>query len=168
VALTVELGAEMLVIGQAARDLDEGRAKITRALQDGSAREKFGQIIAAQHGDRRVLDDRSRLPQAPHKTDYVAAARGRIVAIDSEAVGVASLVLGGGRLRAEDGVDPRVGLHIHARLGDVVEKGQPIATLHHADRGLADALARLQKAYVFADPSTAFNAPDLFVDRIAG
>jgi len=168
VALTVELGAEMLVLGRAAKDLDEGRAKIARSLQDGSAREKFGQIIAAQHGDRRVLDDRSRLPSAPKKTDFTAARAGRVVAADSEAVGVASLLLGGGRLRAEDGVDPRVGLQIHARLGDVVAAGQPIATLHHADRGVEDALARLHKAYVIDDPATPFAVPALFVDRIAG
>jgi pyrimidine-nucleoside phosphorylase len=168
VALTVELGAEMLVLGKAAATLDEGRSKITRALQDGSAREKFGQIIAAQHGDRRVLDDRSRLPQAPQKTDFVAPARGRIVAVDSEAVGVASLLLGGGRLRAEDGIDPRVGLQIHARLGDVVDAGQPLVTLHHAGRGVPEALARLQKAWVLGDPAAPFTAPALFVERIAG
>jgi pyrimidine-nucleoside phosphorylase len=168
VALTVELGAEMLVLGQAASSLDEGRAKITRSLQDGTAREKFGQIIAAQHGDRRVLDDRRRLPQAPRQTVFPAARKGRIVAVDSEAVGVASLLLGGGRLRAEDGIDPRVGLQIHARLGDVVDEGQPIVTLHHADRGVEDALARLQKAYVLAEATAPFAPPALFVDRIAG
>jgi pyrimidine-nucleoside phosphorylase len=167
VALTVELGAEMLVLGGAAKDLDEGRARIARALQDGSAREKFGQIVAAQHGDRRVLDDRRLLPTAPSQTVCSAAKAGRVIAVDSEAVGVASLLLGGGRLRAEDGIDPRVGLQIHARLGDVVDAGQPLVTLHHADRGVAEALARLQKAYVLADPSTSFVPPSLFVDRIA-
>src|SRR5205823_3972238 len=64
VDLTVELGAEMLVLGRVATDLDDGRARMKRALSDGSAREKFGAIIEAQGGDRRVLDDRSRLPHA--------------------------------------------------------------------------------------------------------
>lgn len=151
IALTVELGAEMLVMGKVAATLDEGRAKITRSLQDGSAREKFGEIIAAQHGNRRVLDDRSLLPTAPHQTVWTAPRSGRLVRVDSEAVGKASMVLGGGRARAEDAVDHRVGLEIHARLGDRIEAGQPLVTLHHADRGVDAAQALLTGAYVIGD-----------------
>jgi pyrimidine-nucleoside phosphorylase len=151
IALTVELGAEMLVMGKVAANLDEGRAKITRSLQDGSAREKFGEIIAAQHGSRRVLDDRSLLPTAPQHTVWTAPRSGRLVRVDSEAVGKASMVLGGGRARAEDAVDHRVGLEIHARLGDRIEAGQPLVTLHHADRGVDAARALLSGAYVIGD-----------------
>ena len=165
IALTVELGAEMLVMGGVAKDLDEGRAKITTSLTDGSAREKFAEIITAQHGDRRVLDDRSLLPTAPSQTVWVAPRSGRLVRVDSEAVGKASMVLGGGRARAEDAVDHRVGLEIHARLGDRIEAGQPLITLHHADKGLDAATKLLQAAYVISDADVT-PAP-LFQTRIA-
>jgi thymidine phosphorylase len=164
VALTVELGAEMLVMGGVAKDLDEGRAKITRSLQDGSARERFGRIIEAQHGNRRVLDDRSLLPTAPKQQVWTAPRGGRLVKVDSERVGKASMQLGGGRARAEDKVDHRVGLEIHARLGDRVEAGQPLVTLHHADTGVDAATALLREAYVIEDGDVT-PAP-LFIDRI--
>ncbi len=165
IALTVELGAEMLVMGGVAKDLDEGRAKITTSLNDGSAREKFAQIITAQYGDRRVLDDRRLLPTAPSQTVWTAPRSGTLVRVDSEAVGKASMVLGGGRARAEDAVDHRVGLEIHARLGDKIEAGQPLITLHHADTGLDAATRLLQSAYVISD-DTVTPSP-LFITRIA-
>jgi pyrimidine-nucleoside phosphorylase/thymidine phosphorylase len=164
IALTVELGAEMLVMGKAAKDLDEGRAQITRSLRDGSARERFGRIIEAQHGDRRVLDDRSRLPTAPATRVWTAPRGGRLIRVDSERVGKASMQLGGGRARAEDAVDHRVGLEIHARLGDRIEAGQPLVTLHHAEVGVEAAVALLAEAYVIDDGDVT-PAP-LFIDRI--
>ena len=165
IALTVELGAEMLVMGGVAKDLQDGRARITKSLNDGSAREKFAEIITAQHGDRRVLDDRSLLPTAPAQTVWTASRSGRLLRVDSEAVGKASMVLGGGRARAEDAVDHRVGLEIHARLGDRIEAGQPLITLHHADRGLDAATKLLQGAYVIGDDDV--TPTPLFLTRIA-
>jgi pyrimidine-nucleoside phosphorylase len=168
VALTVELGAEMLVLGGVASSLDEGRARITASLHDGSALAKFRQIVEAQHGDPRVLDEPGRLPTAPAQSVLTATRAGRVVRIDSEAVGVASLVLGGGRLKAEDAVDPRVGLELEVRLGDVVQAGQPLVRLHHADRGLDDARARLAAAIVIdEDVAAAVDVPALFQERIA-
>jgi pyrimidine-nucleoside phosphorylase len=164
IALTVELGAEMLVMGKVAKDLDDGRAQITRSLRDGSARERFGRIIEAQHGDRRVLDDRARLPTAPATRVWTAPRGGRLIRVDSERVGKASMQLGGGRARAEDAVDHRVGLEIHARLGDRIEAGQPLVTLHHADVGVEAAVALLGEAYVIDDGDVT-PAP-LFIDRI--
>lgn len=167
IALTVELGAEMLVLGGVASDIVDGRARIRTSLNDGSARERFGRIIEAQHGDRRVLDNRKLLPDAPHRLDVKAARGGRVVAVDSEGVGIASMVLGGGRARAEDKVDHRVGLETLVRLGDVVEVGQPLVILHHADRGTDDAVARIQRAYVIDDAGKPFTPPALFGERIA-
>jgi pyrimidine-nucleoside phosphorylase len=167
IALTVELGAEMLVLGGVADDVDDGRARIRKALQDGSARERFGRIIEAQHGDRRVLDDRQLLPDAPHRLDVKAQRAGRVVAVDSESVGIASMVLGGGRARAEDKVDHRVGLELHVRLGDVVVVGQPLVTLHHADVGTDAASDRILRAYVIDDDGRAFSPPPLFGERIS-
>jgi pyrimidine-nucleoside phosphorylase len=166
VELTVELGAEMLVLGGVAKDVDDGRKQMTQVLGDGRAREKFGQIIEAQGGDRRVLDDRSRLPQAPHSVDVMATRDGIVQAIDCESVGIASMLLGGGRQRADDKVDPRVGLTVRARIGDRVHKGQPLVTLHHADIGVDSAAARIQAAFVVDDAPV--HAPALFGARIEG
>jgi pyrimidine-nucleoside phosphorylase len=164
VALTVELGAEMLVMGGVASDLDDGRARITASLRDGSARERFGRIIEAQHGDRRVLDDRALLPHAPKQTVVVSTHAGRLQRVNSEAVGKASMVLGGGRARAEDAVDHRVGLEIHARLGDTIAVGQPLVTLHHADVGVDAANALIKTAYVVADGDV--DVAPLFLARL--
>jgi len=76
------------------------------------------------------------------------------------------MMLGGGRARAADTIDPRVGLAVHARIGDRVTKEQPLFVLHHADRGVADAARLLQEAVTFSDDDIA--APALFSLRIDG
>ena len=166
VELTVELGAEMLVLGRVAKDLDDGRARITRSLKDGSAKERFGRIIEAQRGDRRVLDDPKRLPTAPRTLPVAAPKAGFIGAVDTEAIGVASMLLGGGRQRAADAVDPRVGLAVHKRIGDRVEAGEPLVTLHVADTGVDAASAQARDAFRIDD--TALATPALFIERLTG
>lgn len=166
VALTVELGAEMLVLGKVAATLDEGRALIGKSLQDGSAKERFGRIIEAQGGDRRVLDDVRRLPTAPRTLPVTATRAGVIQAIDAEAVGVASMLLGGGRQKASDAVDPRVGITVHKRIGDRVDAGEPLVTLHVDHAGIDAATLRARDAFRIGDEPV--TAPALFLERIAG
>lgn len=164
VELTVELGAEMLVLGKVAHTLAEGRAQMKRVLTDGSAREKFGEIIEAQGGDRRVLDDRSLLPSTAGRRAVVAERDGYVAAIDTEAVGIASMLLGGGRTRSDEPVDPRVGVEVHARIGDPVKSGQLLFHMHTAERGIDDAAATLKSAVLVQEQPTP--APSLFGDRI--
>jgi pyrimidine-nucleoside phosphorylase len=166
VALTVELGAEMLLLGGVAADLADGRARITRALEDGSARDRFRKIIEAQRGDPRVLDDRSLLPRAPRTLEVLAPRAGTIAAVDTESVGVASMTLGGGRRKSSDAVDPRVGIEVKKRIGDRVEAGEPLVTLHVADIGIDDAKQRVLGAFEIVEGPVA--APALFLERIAG
>jgi pyrimidine-nucleoside phosphorylase len=165
-ALTVELGAEMLVLGKEASDVAEGRKKIEAALDDGSAREKFGEIIAAQHGDRKVLDDRSLLPSIDGRKEVLAPKAGSVAAIDAESVGIGSMLLGGGRERSEDDVDPRVGVEVLVRIGDKVDAGQPMFRMHVADKGVDAAHDRLLNAVTLSDDDV--KAPELFLGRIAG
>lgn len=165
-ALTVELGAEMLVLGDAAKSVDEGRQKIANALDDGSAREKFGAIITAQHGDRKVLDDRSLLPSTDGRAEALAPRSGVVSAVDAESVGIASMLLGGGRERSADAIDHRVGVEVLVRIGDRVEKGQPLCILHTADKGVEAATERLTRAFTLGDDDV--DAPPLFLERIAG
>lgn len=152
VALTVELGAEMLVLGQKAHTLDEGRSLMQQVLQDGRAKKKFAEIVEAQGGNPEALDNRALLPTAKHRKEFVAQKDGYIYDVISDQVGIASMLLGGGRRRAEDSIDHSVGIEIYKRIGDVVKAGEPIALLHHNDMGVEDALAVLQQAYII-DPS---------------
>jgi len=148
--LTVALGAEMLVLGDAAPDRAAGRARIERAIADGSGLAKLEEIVAAQRGDPAAVRDPSRLPRAPRRREVAAPATGFVTAIDTEAIGLASVALGAGRARVEDRVDPAVGILVHAKVGARVERGQPIATLLHGDAGEdpGRVAARVSAAYV--------------------
>jgi pyrimidine-nucleoside phosphorylase len=154
--LTHVLGAEMLVLGGVAKDPADGRAKIEKALDDGSALEVFRKVVAAQGGDPRVCDSPgSVLPKAKFR-DELALRPGRVSAIDSEALGIAALLLGAGRRTKEDAIDPAAGLVVDAYLGEVIEVGAaPQIMLHHnvTESGrVAEARAMIENAFVIEPP----------------
>ena len=138
IALCRELAAEMLVLGRAAGTVEEGRAKHDELIASGAALEKMRQIVAAQSGDPRVLDDYSLLPAARHQRTITARRSGYVQAIDTEAIGRASMLLGAGRLRLDSKIDPGVGLTVRARVGDRVEEATPLALMHFNDAVLVD------------------------------
>ena len=150
--LTHALGAEMLVLGGAAATAEEGAARIRRALEDGSALAVFRRVVEAQGGDPRVCDSPgSVLPRAKQR-DELALPPGRVVAIDSEALGIAAVLLGAGRRTKEDAIDPAAGLVVDAYLGEVIEAGAaPQIMLHHnlaaGDGRLAEARAMIARAF---------------------
>ncbi len=160
--LTSVLGAEMLVLGGAAKDTAEGRAKIDRSLADGSALEVFRRVVQAQGGDPRVCDSPGSVLPKPKSRDELQLKPGKVVAIDSEALGIAALILGAGRRTKEDAIDPSAGLVVDAYLGEVIEAGGPPSVmLHHSlpagDSRLAEARAMIEKAFVIAPPETALD-----------
>jgi thymidine phosphorylase len=132
--LTVELTAEMLVVGGAAGGIAEGRARVLRAIADGSGLAKLEEIVRAQGGDPAAVRDPDRLPRAPRTFEVGSPASGYVEAIDAEGIGLAAVALGAGRARIEDRVDPAVGLVVHKRLGDPVERGEPLCTVHEGER----------------------------------
>jgi pyrimidine-nucleoside phosphorylase len=151
--LTHVLGAEMLVLGGVAKDPADGRAQIERVLADGRALDVFRKVVAAQGGDPRVCDAPGSVLPRPQSRDELALGPGRVVAIDSEALGIAALILGAGRRTAEDTIDPSAGLVVDAYLGEVIEPGAPPQImLHHSlspgDGRLADARAMIERAFV--------------------
>jgi pyrimidine-nucleoside phosphorylase len=147
------LGAEMLVLAGVATDQAEGRARIEKALGDGSALDVFRKVVEAQGGDPRVCDSPgSVLPKPKHRAE-LALKPGRIVAIDSEALGIAALVLGAGRRTKDDVIDPAAGLVVDAYLGEVIERdAPPQIVLHHGlapeDGRVAEARAMIETAFV--------------------
>jgi pyrimidine-nucleoside phosphorylase len=151
--LTHVLGGEMLVLGGVAKDTAEGIAKIERALGDGSALEVFRKVVAAQGGDPRVCDSPGSVLPKPKSRDELALRPGRVVEIDSEALGIAALYLGAGRRTKADTIDPSAGLVVDAYLGEVIEAGAaPQISLHHSlpagDSRLAEARAMIERAFV--------------------
>ena len=150
--LTLRLGVEMLLLGEAAPDVPSARQRLETALADGSALRRFAQVVAAQGGDAAVVDDPRRLPR-PSAVREVRLDRGGVLAVlDAEQVGLAAVELGAGRSRKEDRVDPAAGVLLRKRRGDEVRAGEVLAELHASDRARLDAgEARLRAAVVLSD-----------------
>ncbi len=129
--LTLALGAEMLQLGGVAPSSEEGRTRLQQAMQSGTGLDTMRRLIEAQGGDPRVVDEPHRLPTAQHATDVVAPAQGFVHSIDAFAVGTAAMRLGAGRARAEDRIDPAVGVELLRRVGDAVHPGEPLARVYH-------------------------------------
>jgi pyrimidine-nucleoside phosphorylase len=120
----------------------EAAKRAEEALASGAALESFRSMIEAQGGDPRVVDDPgSVLPTAPHVRPLLADAEGTVATMDAEAIGRASVMLGAGRLRKGDAIDPAVGIVLHAKIGDRLEPDQPIGEIHARDSATADAAA---------------------------
>lgn len=149
--VTIELVANMVVLGDAlepGEDLEGCKQRLREILSSGRALARFRTLVEVHGGDPRVCDaPREVLAQAPHKSPFKAASSGVITAMNTAEVGMAALDLGAGRRTKEDEIDPAVGLVFHKKVGDTVEAGDAIATVHHRDQATFDkASARLLKA----------------------
>jgi pyrimidine-nucleoside phosphorylase len=146
--LCLVLSAWMLLLGERVKTVEEGKRVAAELIASGQAREKFREIIKQQGGDARVVDDPKRLPRAAHTLDVVCGADGYVSTTLCEQLGVACVVLGGGREKKEDAIDPAVGLVFHKRIGDGVRRGEPLCTLHYnSDARLDEARRLVETAY---------------------
>jgi pyrimidine-nucleoside phosphorylase len=154
--VTYELGAHMLVLGGAADDLAVARSKLARVVADGSALAKLRAIVAAQGGDVRAVDEPARLPQARLQVALAALRAGVVTDVDAMGVALAALRLGAGRAKAEDKIDPAVGVGDLVKVGERVAAGGRLATLHANDEAaLAEARAMLAAAIAVGDTAPA-------------
>jgi pyrimidine-nucleoside phosphorylase len=163
--VTLALGEEMLSLADVARGRP-ARDLLSRAIDDGRAFEKFQQIVEAQGGDPKSIEHGGQgLPKAAKQEPLPAPRAGFISAIEAEVVGVASVALGAGRERMDQTVDPAVGIVLHCKVGDPIEAGAPLCTLHASDdERLGRARALLQQAFTVAD--SAPKARSLVIERI--
>lgn len=141
--LCLELGGWMLHLGGASKTVAEGKKHSAQLISSGKALEKFRRMVELQGGDPRSVDDTKRLPHARHTTDVAAGTDGYIVSMQCEQIGSASVILGGGRERKEDAVDPSVGIVLHKKVGDRVARGEPLATVHYNDDPRAERAKQL-------------------------
>jgi pyrimidine-nucleoside phosphorylase len=150
--VTYALGAEMLVLAGVAPDGDDALRRMEVAISSGRAAAKFQEIIAAQGGDPRVIDDPSILPQAAECELFLAPRDGVIAQVEPRAIGRGITALGGQRTKVEDGIDPSVGFVVTARPGDIVRAGEPLATVFARDRaGVEAGLAALRTSITIAE-----------------
>ena len=144
--------AHVLVLGQRAKDLDEGRAMAERSITDGSALEKFRVLVQAQGGDVSYVDDISKFEQAKYVEVVNAPRSGFISQVHARLVGEASVLLGAGRSKKTDPIDHAVGFLIHKKVGDRVEAGEPLFEIHANDEAkLAEARKAVLAAHAFSD-----------------
>ena len=165
--LSVELSAWMFFLGERSKSVEEGRRLAGTMISSGRAIEKFRQVILLQGGDARVVDDPNRLPLATLRAEVAAGAAGYVSGTNCEQFGVALAMLGGGREKKEDHIDHSVGLEFHKRIGDRVEKGESLATIHYnSDAKLAEARSLIAASYQIGE-SAPGEAPPL-VRRVIG
>ncbi|MCW5731622.1 MAG: thymidine phosphorylase [Alphaproteobacteria bacterium] len=167
--VTLALAAEMLLLGGLGRNEGEARARARAALESGQAAERFARMVADLGGPRDLLErPDAYLPAAPVVRPCPPSRAGRIAAMDTRAIGLSVVRLGGGRLSAEDGVDHRVGFTAVAGLGQEVGPDRPLALVHAAsEAAAAEAAAELAAAVVIADDERERAAGPIVLGRVA-
>lgn len=164
--LSVELSAWMFYLGQKTSSVGEGRKLAESLIANGEALEKFKQCIRLQGGDERVIDKPDLLPTAASHVIVASSKSGNVTATDCEQFGVALAMLGGGRETKEDRIDHAVGLEFHKRIGDRVEKGEPLAAIHYnSGAKLGEAKRLVAESFVIGEEPA---AAKLLIRRILG
>ncbi len=146
--LCLELAAWMFYLGERAGSVAEGKKLAAEMIASGRARDKFREIIRLQGGDAMVVDDPRRLPRARRTLEVPSPASGYVAGTQCERFGVACVVLGGGREKKEDSIDPAVGLVFHKKVGEAVKKSEPLCTIHYnSETRLAEARKLVEEGY---------------------
>ncbi|WP_390405993.1 thymidine phosphorylase [Lacticaseibacillus jixiensis] len=149
--LLVAQAAQMLKLAKRAPSLELAIGMVEDALRDGRAAKAFKQLIQAQGGDPLVVDDPRRLPQAAHKVAIKAQQAGFVSAIDTKALGVAVMQLGGGRAKQDDVLDHTAGLVLHKKLGTPVAVGETLAVAYASALDPAAVSQLVQAAFTISD-----------------
>ena len=154
--VTLALTAEMLMLGGKATSVAEARQRVQQAVVDGTAVIKLKEIVSAQGGDPRAIDDYGLLPRARSTADVVAPRDGFVTAVETEGVGLAAVALGAGRQRVDSPIDPAVGFTLLRKVGEPVKAGEPVVRVHYNDPApVEEVKARLLAAYQFGPQAPA-------------
>ena len=148
----LHVASNMLVLGEKAPNLTEARTIVEKALSDGLAWKQFRSMVINQEGDVSYVDHPEKMALAPIIKIVSADRDGYLKWIDAKEIGESTVDMGAGRIRKEDSIDHAVGVIIHHKVGDKVEMGQPLFTLHARDQKSCDiAEKRIQKAHEWSD-----------------
>ena len=151
VELCLVLGAQMLMAANKVSTLEEGKAMLQTQIENGQALTTFKQFIKHQGGNEKIADDVTLLPQAQYKIDLPALTDGVVSNWVANKVGEAAMVLGAGRETKEDKIDPAVGLILHKKVGDKVQKGDALLTIYSNRKDVEEVKQRLYDAVTISD-----------------
>lgn len=151
VELVLTLGSQMVVLGKKADNIEAARELLEAKIADGSALERFRAMIQAQGGNADVIDDYSLMPQAKYKTELASPKAGMISKMTADEIGIASMMLGGGRQKADDVLDYAVGIELHKKVGDRVEAGESLMTIYANREDISDVTELILANIDFAD-----------------
>ncbi|MCG6796473.1 pyrimidine-nucleoside phosphorylase [Geobacillus sp. YHL] len=144
--LCLTLGSHMVYLAEKAPSLDEARRLLEEAIRSGAAIAAFKTFLAAQGGDASVVDDLDKLPKAAYTSTVTAAADGYVAEMAADDIGTAAMWLGAGRAKKEDMIDLAVGIVLHKKIGDRVQKGEALATIHSNRPDVLDVKEKIEAA----------------------
>jgi pyrimidine-nucleoside phosphorylase len=163
--VTLALGEQMLLLTGVAAGASEARCRLKESIASGAAWAKFREMVAAQGGDLAAIDEPRLMPSARFQAPLLSARGGYVRSADALEIARAALALGAGRMRAEDSIDPAVGISRLVKVGEFVPPRGPLCTIHANDgASLAAARAALEKAITVGDEPVA--VPKLVEDVI--
>lgn len=163
--LCLTLGSHMVLLAKKANSLEEAHNMLEEAIKSGKALEKFKTFITAQGGDPLVIDDPMKLPQAQYKIELEAKESGWVESIIADEVGKAAMLLGAGRATKNSKIDLAVGIVLRKKVGDQVERGESLATLHSNFENVEEIKNLLYQSFAISSKKT--TAPPLIYDKIS-
>lgn len=153
--LCMALGSQMVFLAGKADSLDNAEEKLKEVIRNGKALEKFKEFIANQGGDASVVDHPERLPQAQYLIEVPAKQDGVVAEIVADEIGTAAMLLGAGRATKESEIDLAVGLMLNKKVGDAVQKGDSLVTIHANREDVAQVLEKIYANIRIADHAEA-------------
>ncbi|PAQ16245.1 pyrimidine-nucleoside phosphorylase [Bacillaceae bacterium SAOS 7] len=153
--LCLVLGSHMVYAAGKASSLEEARQKLMGVIENGQALEKFKIFIEAQGGDGSIVDDPTKLPQAAYQIELVAKEEGYVSEIIADHVGTAAMWLGAGRATKESDIDLAVGLMLNKKIGDKVEVGESLVTIHSNTEEVEQVKEELYKSILLSKEKVA-------------
>ncbi|MBW9153104.1 pyrimidine-nucleoside phosphorylase [Clostridium estertheticum] len=152
--LVLTLGSQMVVLAKKAKTLEEARKMLLEVIKNGKAIDKFKVFIKNQGGDESIVDNPEKLPQAKYKVDVPALTSGFVSNMVADEIGIAAMLLGAGRATKEDKIDLAVGLILRKKVGDKVEKGEPILTIYSNRENVEDVKKKIYENISISDHAT--------------
>lgn len=144
--LVLTLGSQMVVLAERASTLEEARQLLNEAIENGSALDKFKTFLENQGGDASVVNSPELLPTAEYQIDYKAKSSGVVSELIANEIGVASMMLGAGRQTKEDDIDLSVGIVLNKKVGDNVNVGESLLTIHSNRENVDDVIKKLDES----------------------